>query len=86
MELAERSKGSEKEVHAKKQQEASQQLQAAKTQLEKLNTERSRIEKLIEKSTVTGASQSQAEDPAAAPASDKKKADKPTRKGGKSKK
>ena len=49
MELVERSKGSEKDAHAKKQAEATELLAKARSELEKVNAERSRIEKLLEK-------------------------------------
>ena len=89
MELLERSKGAERDLHAKKQQEATQQLNAARAQLEKLNAERSRIEKLLEKSAVVGASKPQPESPAAAggaTSSGKPKSDKSGRKSEKLKK
>lgn len=82
MELTERGKGAERDLHAKKQQEATQQLNAAKANLEKLNAERSRIEKLLEKSALVGASKPQTERPAVSGgvAGDKPKANKPGRK------
>lgn len=53
MELVERSKGSEREMHARQQQEVTQQLNAARESMQKLMSERARIEKLLEKSVVS---------------------------------
>jgi hypothetical protein len=96
MELLERSKGGERDLHAGKQQEATQKLAVAKAELEKVTAERQRVEKLLEKAAVVGASQPAPEAPKPAKSKEASKpvpapketpkAEKSGRKGGEAKK